>query len=318
MTGEQCGMVKKLFIGVFSLVLLLVVGVIIALLSINTIARKGIESGATYALGVKTTLSSASIGLFSGSMGLSKLDVANPEGFKQPRFFGLGDGQVAVSLGSLREQVITVPTLRLDTIDLNLEKSGGKSNYGVILDNLAKLSGPKGDKPAEPAGGGKRFVINDLVLSNITIRVDMLDAGALGAVGQGLTKAATVTIPLKEIRLQNVGKTGTGVAGSGVTMSQLTSIIMQAIMAAAAEKGGGLIPADMLGDLQGKLASLPALKDLGITATSELGKVADQVGKVAEDAAKKAGEVGKGAVDEGKKAIDDATKGLKGLIPGSK
>jgi len=109
-----------------------------------------------------------------------------------------------------------------------------------------------------------------------------------------------VTVPVEEIHLQNVGKTGTGVGGSGVTVGQLSSLIVQAVLDAAAKAGNGILPADMLGDLQTRLANIGDLKNL----TGDVGKKAEEAAKTVEDGAKK--------------AVDGAGKALQGLIPGAK
>src|SRR5205814_1980323 len=101
------------------LVILLVVGL---LFFVDSAAKAGIQRGGTYAMGVDTSVSSVSIGLLSGKLSMSGLKVANPTGFKSDRFMSLGQGDVAVSLGSLTKDTIIVPTLALDTIDVGLEK----------------------------------------------------------------------------------------------------------------------------------------------------------------------------------------------------
>ena len=54
---------------------------------IDAFAKKGIEAGGTYCLGVPTTLDSANIGIVSGMFGLQGLTVANPEGYESPVVF---------------------------------------------------------------------------------------------------------------------------------------------------------------------------------------------------------------------------------------
>ena len=88
-------MMKKLAILVGGLVIVLVAVVVIAFVSIDAIARAGIERGATFALGVPTTLGSANIGILSGEFTMSGLDVTNPEGFDGDYFLQLDEGFVA-------------------------------------------------------------------------------------------------------------------------------------------------------------------------------------------------------------------------------
>jgi hypothetical protein len=289
-------LVKILLLAIGTPLLLIILALVVGMFFIDAAAKKGIEAGATYALGVNTTLDSASVGIVSGKFGLSGLRVANAPGYPSDKFMSLGDGRVAVSLGSLMNDTIEIPSFSLDTIDMNLEKKEGKANYQVIMDNLAKLSKP-GTQPSKPAeGGGKKLVIDELTIRKVKVRADLIGLGA------------PVTVPIEEIKLHNVGKTGSGVGGSGVTVGQLSSIIVQAVMAAAVENGGGLLPKDILGDLQGGLQQLGGLKDVGVQVVGKAGEAAKDLSKNLQ-----------GVAEEGAKELDEAKKqleGLKGLLPG--
>ena len=166
---------KKLLKIASVLVLLLVVGVVIAVFSINGLVKKGIEAGGAYALGVPTTLSSASVGLLGGSLSLSGLSVGNPAGYSAPAFLTLGSGSVAVTPATLTKTVVDLPHLKLDDIVVHLERKDGKGNYQVIIDNLKKLSPADGSQPApKPAGDEKKFIVEDLSVTRVTIHLDML------------------------------------------------------------------------------------------------------------------------------------------------
>ena len=304
-------MKKLLKIGVILVVLLLLLiggGLLLVLANLNGIAKKAIEAGGSYALGVPTTVQSVGIHPMAGQMSLQGFKVANPTGFTSDHFLTLGSGDVAVTLNSLQSNVIEVPTFKLDAIDVSLEKKDGSSNYKVILDNLAKLQGNSTSKPAASPSNSpeKKLIIKDLEITKVNVHVDML--GVPGGVGKVLNSAAKIDVPIEKIQLTNVGQTGTGTAGTGVTVEQLTSIIVQAVLSAAAEKGGGLIPTDILGDLKGGLGALGGLGSVGVNVVGKVGETAVNLGGGAAEAAGKAvGDVGK--------TIGD---GLGGLLGGKK
>lgn len=294
----------KLILGsILGLVVVLVLVVVVAFFMINSIAKAGIEKGGTYALGVPTSVDSVNVDVLGGVFEMKGLEVANPAGFTSPHFLALGSGGVNVTLQSLTKDTVELPRLALDTIDVRLEKKDGKSNYNVILENLKKLSGSDPSKPA-PAPGpdakAKRFVVSDLSVTNVTVHVDLL-----GGPASSLTK---ITVPIDEIKLKNVGRTGSGVAGTGVTMSELSGIIVKAVLAAAVQNGGGLIPADVLGELQGGLAGIAnlggSLSEMGLQVVGDAKGAVEQVGKEVEK-----------TVDEAKKTVEDIGKGIKDLIP---
>lgn len=299
-------MIKKLLL----LAVLLVVGVIALLiigggLLIDRAAKAAVQTGGTYALGVDTTVNSVNVGLFSGTLTMDGLRVANPSGFKSDRFFGLSSGKVAVTPATLNKAVIELPELSLAGIQVNLERAGGKSNYQVILDNLKKLEGTGGEKKQPPADAKseKKFVIKTLDIRDVKVHVDMLPEGG------SLTQ---VNLPIEEVKLSNVGT-----ASNGLAMDQIASIIIKAILNATAANGEGIIPGDLLGDLKGQLAQLQSLDQLGVQLQSKLsgetakiiGSAQDSVQKAADEAQKKAQEELDKAKDKAKDAIGDLLGG---------
>lgn len=260
------------------LVVVLIVLVIIAAAGawvyIDSIAKAAIERGSTSALGVETKVSSASLSLLHGQLTLKGLDVANPNGFDSKHFLNLKDGDVAVTFSSLRQDIIEVPHLLLTDLDVNLEKKEGKANYQTILDNL---KGSESDtKPA--AKEGKRYIIKTLEIRNVKVHVNLL-----GAVGN-------VNVPIDEIKLENVGSD----TGKGILLKDLAGVIVKAVFAAAADKGGGLIPADISADLNKGLAQLKSLDKLADV--KSLGKNLGDIQKNIGDPIKSIGDKAKDAL----------------------
>lgn len=279
---------KKLIKMVVVLLILLVLATVAVALYIDTIAKTAIERGATYALGVETTLGSADVGLLSGTFSMGDMTIANPAGFESPYFTHLGQGDVEVALKTLRQETVELPTLTLTDLEIYLDKKEGKANYDVILENLKRF---ESQENAQDDAGGKKFIIEEVLIKNIMVHVQLLPLGG------DLTK---LDVPIDEVRLHDVGS---GTDGS-VLMSELTSVIIKAVLAAIVQKGGGLIPSDILGDLGQGLGSLA---EIGLDAATGLG-----------DRIKDAG----GGLDEVTEGLGDAIKsigdGLGGLLGGDK
>lgn len=295
----------KAIVGLVVVLLVVVaIGVVVLFGYIDRIARVGIEKAGTYALGVPTTLESADVAIFGGSFAMSGLAVANPTGFESPHFLSLGDGGVDVTLGSLREETVELPLLGLSGLDVVLERREGKANYKVILDNLKRLeSGEK--KTEDPAAeSGKRFIVRKVDIQDVAVTVDLLP------IGGDLTK---VDLSIDEIVLTDVGSE----SDRGVLLSELSNILVKAILAAIVEKGGNIIPADLLTDLQGGLAQLESLRDLGIDMAADVqGRIDEAKGKI--DGMKGRLDEAKGDLEDLGKQTDDAMKGLGGLLGGDK
>jgi hypothetical protein len=290
--NKEPAMLKKLLIALGIVVLVLILAVVAVFIWIDSIAKVAVEKGGTYALGVNTTLDKASIGVFSGHFGMSGLMVANPSGFATPHFLKLGDGQVDVSVGELNHDVVHVPRFLLANIDLNLDKKDGKYNYQVILDNLKKLESGQKQKEEPQAKPGKKFIIGQLLVKNVTVHVDPLGLGA----------TTKMDVTLDEISMQNVGS-----KGEGVTVAQISDIALKAILSAVMAKAGNILPADLTKGLNEGLSGLQSLASQGIGVVSgDLGK---QIGNMGTDVV---GNVSKGVGDVGK----TLTEGLGGLLGG--
>jgi hypothetical protein len=294
----------KIFLTILAVLIVIIIAAVLALfMYIDYAAKVGIERGATYALGVQTTVGGADVGIFSGEFGMTGLNVANPEGFDTPHFLKLDDSAVAVSLGTLRQDTVDLPRLHLTGLDMNLEKKAGKSNYDVILDNLKRLE--SGEKPKDETGEGKNFVIREVLIKDVNVQVDVLPIGG---------ELSRVKVPIDEIRLTDVG-TGDQ---NGVKFTELADVILKSLFAAVIENGADL-PGEVLGELQNGLAGLQSLGDMGIGVAAvidgQVQELAGTIGKTAEELGKGLGEAAGGLEDLGKQA-DEGLKGLGDIFGG--
>lgn len=257
---------KRLVKLIVAVVLLLAIAAVAAFFYIDRIAKTAIERGGTWALGVDTGVEGADVGVFSGELSLSGVKIDNPEGYAADHFMELGKGEMAVSLGTLRQDVIVLPRLILSDLDVAMQRGAAGTNYGVILENLKRF------EATEPDPDAKRYVIDELVISGINVRLDLF--GAPGGAGLG-----GIDLPIDEIRLENVGSAG---RERGVVMGELINIVVKAVMQVILNEGGALIPADLQTQLQDKLAQLQDLDSIGIdlvsTFTGDLDRLRETLG----------------------------------------
>lgn len=146
----------------------------------------------------------------------------------------LGSGSIGVRLKTVLEDTIVAPELRIEDVDVNLERIAAKTNYGTIIDNIGKLSGPEEEEPAE---GGKKFVIERIVVRNVKVDYKV---SLVGAVKPG------VPLVINEIVIENAGS-----EGSGISMPKLISILIRGILDSVASAGKGVLP-DEITDTLGK------------------------------------------------------------------
>lgn len=272
---------------------------------IDQIGKWAVERGATYALGVPTHLGEMDIGLTGGSVELGELEVANPSGFKAKDFLSLGEGRVAVALGTLMEERVEIPELTLRNIDMSLERKEGAANYQPILDNLARLS--SGEAAAADSPGEKKFVIRKVNIEDITVDVQ------LTSIGGSLTQ---VPVNIEKIELTDVGTD----SDRGVLLSELTGIITKAILTAVVRKAGGVLPDAIAGELG---AGLERIGKLGGATMEVVGEVTARVGgevkklgELGHDLAGSIGQTGEGLKDAASKTKEEAKEAGKELKEG--
>ncbi len=287
------------------LVLVVVLVAVIAVIAIDRIAKTGVEKGGTYAMGVETKLNSIHVGLFSGSVSLDGLSIANPGGFKAENFMSLGDGSVEVTLGSLMSDKVEVPSLKLNNINLALEKDKGTANYQVILDNLAKVTGGGEDPAPDAAEEGKKFIIKEIVITDVKVKAEVIGG-------------MSVPINIPEIILTDVGTD----SDKGVLLKDLSGIILTAILSTVVQQAGDLLPGGIGEGLQGGLAKVGDLGDFGMKVVGDVtaqagemvGEAAEKLGESAEMLGEKAGQ----AKEKANEAVDKLNEGLGGLLGGKK
>jgi hypothetical protein len=295
---------KKLVRLLAVVVVLLVALVVAGIFYIDTVAKAAIEVAGTRVLGVQTTVDKVSIGLTSGSAAMNGLAVANPEGCATPQFLKLESGAVAVTPASLLSNVIRVPKIEFSGMHLEFEQRvGGDSNVDAILANVKKFAGegggkPSGDPKSQPASEGKKFVIDELTLNNISVTARATGV-PLGDKG--------IEIKVPKIVLKDIGSGGSDPVG----LDQLTAMIVQGVMKAVMEASNGQLPDIFAQSITNGLAGLGDVfnSKMAVDLGSGLKDLGGNVGKALED-------VGKGAGEAIEKGVKDATKGIGDAVDG--
>ena len=225
--------------------------VVAAALSIDLLAKAGIERAGARALGVETTLDSIKIGILSGGCTLAGFQVANPPDFKSSYFLRLDEGSLDVSLGNLLNDVVEIDQLTLSGVHLNLVREAEKMNFRPIIENIRQLKAAReaGEEEAGEGKGRKKFIIHEVVIQDISVDVDLLPFGG---------KLTQLNVPIEEIRLQDVGSK----ESKGENLSRVTAILVRALLDAVLAKGENILPSEMLDELSQKLRDAKPLETL--------------------------------------------------------
>jgi len=201
--------VKKLVLGVL---VFLAIAVVVVWLSLDWIAKRAVEQGATHATGVATQVGALRLGIFSGELRLHDLRVDNPPGYEAEHIFMVQVLELGVHPRSLLADVVRVPRLMVNDLQLNLERAAGRANYAEILDNVRRLGGEQ----APATEGEKRFIIDELHIEGVN--ADAIFAPELGE--RGRTQVEVPAIALHDV----------GAERDGVTIAELTGILSREVL----------------------------------------------------------------------------------------
>ena len=274
------------------IVAVLVAGLLAAWLCIDWIAKAGIETGGTYALGVATNVDSVSLSLLGGEMKINGLKVANPEGWKTPHLMKAERIEVGLRLGSLLGDTVEVNRFEIQGLDMNIEQKLGASNVSDLLNNIkAKTGDGKKEQPKE--AGGRKVKVGRVVVRDVVAHAQVLPVGG---------NATTLDIKVPEIVMDNVTQDN----AAGVAVPELMRRLFPAILASVVDKAKGALPDADLKKLSGDIAS--ATESLGKGASNLVNQVGGGVGKLF-DGLKPGGDSSK---EPGKKGIGESLQGLFG------
>ena len=285
-------MLMKKFIlrGLLVSVVLLVIGLTILYFTINTMIASEIETAATGALGVDTTVESLQISLFEERTTISGLDISNPEGY-DGNFLTLKRGILGLDLGSVFSERIEIKLITVRDINLNLIQRLKGSNVGTIIDNASGPSSNNDSKSTDDGSEPQKFIIDKVLIKDVQVTFSL----------EPVTSERQPTkLTIDQILVRDIGR-----KENGVPLDQVTTIILHSIIASAAKAAPMQVPSLLLTTMEGGLSSLGHL-DLG-GVQFDLGKgMADVVGKITE--------VKDGGEDTIKKAADQIGKDLGKVI----
>ncbi len=265
-------------VGIGLLVVILVI-VLVVHFAGDAALKAGIETAASKALGVNVSVGKISFSILGGKVKIKDLVIDNPEGYQHPELLRIGNGYVDVSIMSLLSDTVEIKTIKFDGIDMVIEQKGLTNNLNDVMKNLPSGDGSAAKAPAEekPAKKAKNLLISELEISNVVVKAKLLPIPG---------KADTITIKLAPIQMTNLG------SDDKMSTSKLAGKILAAIAAGVAQQGAGLLPKDMVGDINS------VLKDKGALVLDKSKEVLEGSKKIGEK------------VLEGGKELGDALKGL--------
>ncbi len=248
--------IKRILLAVL---VLIIVAVVVIYFAMNSIIRSQVQNQATASLGVPTSLGSAQLSLFGGTVRLNGLQVGSPPKFSAPNLFTLAAIKVAVQYGQLLHSPIHIQRITIDHPNLVVEQSGASLNLNALMDQMPTTPKTSGGQPAQPI----KLVIDELDLNNAQVT---FMPGIPGL-------ANSIQVPINSITLRNIGNANGNQNGAAIK-----DVVLQAATALAAKAADAAkLPPEVATLLSGDLGGLS--KQLGGEFDQQFQNLSGSLGK---------------------------------------
>lgn len=207
-------MKKGLKIGLIGFIVILVAGIWILSMSIDSIVKSGLEKTGSEMTGTRVMVDHVSISPFSGEGTISGFRVTNPEGYGTDHAIEIDDFYISLELLSLFSDEIRVREIRITGPSLYVEQQLPGNNLRTILNNIRESA------EDQPAGTDMRIG-----------RLLILDGSVDLYTEIGGERSARVE--MSEIELHDIGTGDTDGAVEQVIVIIAEEITQQALQAAA-------------------------------------------------------------------------------------
>jgi len=229
---------KILMIGAVAVALIVAIGVTLVGSNINRIVKAVVQDAGTKVTGTAVALDRADISLRQGMGSLFGLSIANPATYSADNAFELGEVTVDLEITSLGSNEIVLERVVVDGAQVNVEEVDGRTNLQELLDRLQSYAGAEGTENAD--ADTPRLVIKEFRFTNAKATLTT----------KRLSK--TVTIPIPELMLTDIGRKGTGVtaaeAGKQILQPLIKKVlegsqrsVLDQLKAKAIDRLGGLL-----------------------------------------------------------------------------
>jgi uncharacterized protein involved in outer membrane biogenesis len=207
---------------VIAVAALIVVTLIVIGVNLGRIVKEGIEVYGPKMTQTSVTVDKVTLSILTGSAKVTSLNVGNPQGYKSPEAIAVGTIAVGVDPTSLMSDKIVIRSIKLESPEVTFEGGLAGNNLSQILDNInstGKSSGTLSTNVAAQPKSEKKFEVDDLLISGAKAEVILTDP---------VQRQMSVTLP--DIHLTDLGK-----GGDGITATDLSQRVLNAILTATIE-----------------------------------------------------------------------------------
>jgi Cu/Ag efflux protein CusF len=221
-------MKKALLFGVVGILLLTIVGLAVFVAYLDAVVKAGIEAVGPKVTGTTVTVESVKLSFMTGEGRVKGLVIGNPKGYQSLSAFKLGDARVKVNVPSALTDKLIIDEIVVDAPDITYEVVVAGSNIAKIQENVSAFakslgSGESAPKPAKDVDAHEKKV----QINHFIVRNGHVNASTIGR---------TMTVPLPEIHLKDLGKDSQGTTVQ-MAFAQVIGEINKSALQAVASSG---------------------------------------------------------------------------------
>lgn len=187
----------------------------------DALVREAIEKFGPEITGVAVSVKEVKLEPLEGKGMIGGLRLGNPKGFEAPSALTLGEMRLSMDPASITKDVVVIREVVLQSPEITYERGGGSNNLDVIQKNVdgyvARMAGPKKEE-----GPKKKFLVE-----NLYVRGGKVHFGT------------SVTLPLPDLHLRDIGKKSNG-ASAGEVVKQAWGAIVRSSMNLASRAGAAI------------------------------------------------------------------------------
>jgi uncharacterized protein involved in outer membrane biogenesis len=207
---------------VIIVVALIVVTLIVVGVNLGRIVKEAIEVYGPKMTQTTVSVDKVTLSLLTGSAKVTQLNIGNPQGYKSPSAIAAGTIAVGLNPMSLMSDKIVIRTVRFESPEVTFEGGLTGNNLSQIMDNInssSKSSETLSTNVATQPKPEKRYEVDDLLISGAKAQVILTSP---------VQRQVSLTLP--EIHLTDLGTDG-----EGITASDLSKRVLNAIITATVE-----------------------------------------------------------------------------------
>ena len=212
-------MKKWILMGAGAVVVIIIIVVVLGVSNLGPIIKNGVNTYGPEMTRTEVRLKDVDVSLFSGQATLDGFYLGNPKGFKSPQAMSVKSVYVDMDEKSLLADTVIIKRIEVVGPEITYEKIRGTDNFQTILNNVKGSVGGTGSSKKEAAakeGGGKKLIIEDFIVKEGKVNLPMSMVGG-----------KTISVPLPEVHLKDVGKEKGGTSPSEVFEKVLAALHTQ-------------------------------------------------------------------------------------------